>query len=203
MAVPRFFHVASFSLGFALLLSACQSPETRTEIPSKGVEVDVHATELFGEGFSDFRWNLTVPQGSLTLLSNEDGEQTSFVPDTSGLYLVDLAATDGYITGTQRHTFELNDDRLSVTITIAETKVIQGAEVNASATAHDAKTAAVEYQWNVWITSPTDSVPFDTPDPRSVRFIASEAARYSIVVSAFDGLGNRGSSNVRVESMPQ
>lgn len=153
---------------------------------------------LDGTGSSDpdgdpltFSWTVVSrPAGSTAQIASANAALASFTPDLEGVYVVQLAVSDGQFTATDTATLTVgpfNHPPVG-TLTIAgSAQILVGGSVTATAAFTDADGDPLEFTWTLDAPDGSAATPTVSQDGTQATFTTDVPGEYVIAVSVTDG----------------
>ncbi|HJR52586.1 MAG TPA: PKD domain-containing protein [Gemmatimonadota bacterium] len=204
-------YVLEFALdtGFAVVTDTVRITVTApgaNRAPTANAGFDLEGTEtitmtLDGTGSSDpdgdpltFAWTIVSrPEGSTAQIASPNAALASFTPDLEGVYVVQLAVSDGQFTATDTATLTVgpfNHPPVGTLTIGGSAQILVGASVTATAAFTDADGDPLEFTWTLDAPDGSTATPTVSPDGTQATFTTDVPGEYVIAVSVTDGEKN-------------
>jgi hypothetical protein len=194
------------------------TPPGTNRAPTADAGFDLEGTEtitmtLDGSGSSDpdgdpltFAWTVVSrPDGSTAEIASASSAVASFTPDLEGVYVVQLAVSDGQFTSTDTATLTVGPFNHPPVGTLAidgSAQILVGETVTATAAFTDADGDALEYTWTLDAPDGSAATPTISLDGTQATFTTDVPGEYVILVSVTDGEKSAG-DQFTVTAFPQ
>lgn len=186
--------------------------------PTANAGFDLEGTEtitmtLDGTASSDpdgdpltFAWTiLSRPDGSTAAITSASAALASFTPDLEGVYVVQLAVSDGEFTATDTATLTVgpfNHPPVGTLTIDGSAQLLVGTTVTATASFTDADGDPLQFTWTLDAPDGSAATPSVGPDGTQATFTADVPGEYVIAVSVTDGQKS-GAAQFIVTAFPQ
>ncbi|HET6360876.1 MAG TPA: PKD domain-containing protein [Gemmatimonadota bacterium] len=171
--------------------------------PTADAGFDLEGTEtitmtLDGTGSSDpdgdpltFAWSIVSrPEGSTAQIASPNASLASFTPDLEGVYVVQLAVSDGQFTSTDTATLTVgpfNHPPVGTLTIDGNAQILVGESVTATAAFTDADGDPLEFTWTLDAPDGSAATPALGLEGTQATFTADIPGEYVIAVTVSDG----------------
>ena len=152
---------------------------------------------------------LSRPRGSSASLADTDAEQTSFMADVAGLYLLRLQVNDG-LHDSSRSLDDVHEDRLLVLagtnqLPLADAGADQSVSTGTLVTvdggaSSDAEMASLSYQWALIKQPAGSTASLSSLDTRSTQLTPDRDGNYLLSLRVNDGIDDSAPDVVRISA---